>query len=346
MSRKIIQISPFSFDHPGGVEQYARSLQELFPNDMSTLSGGEDFPIIEIVRHFPVPAFWKQGFWNIFSSISKEDSSCIISHIRFAPTAWLAFFLAKKRWIPYIHIEHGTGFLIHNNPLIAWVSKIVDLTIGKYIIRHANQVICVSEAGKKWIEETFERKKNISVIYRGFEFPKITRKKNTIPKIGFVGRLTGLKNVAWLLDSLHRIQDKKWILEIVWTGEEWENLKRLTTKLWLDDRVTFLWVRSHDWIMAEFYPSVDVLINPSLQEWIPTTVIEALGMGCQVIATDVGGTREISKEILIKPNNQAELKIKIYNFIENKNQKLQINLEKFTLNLMKQSFQKVFTVWK
>jgi hypothetical protein len=59
MPKKIIQISPYSFDHPGGVEQYARTLQEIFPDEMITLAGGSDFPIVEPVKHCPLPCFWK-----------------------------------------------------------------------------------------------------------------------------------------------------------------------------------------------------------------------------------------------------------------------------------------------
>lgn len=32
MTKKILQISPFAFDHLGGVEKYAEVLQEIFPH--------------------------------------------------------------------------------------------------------------------------------------------------------------------------------------------------------------------------------------------------------------------------------------------------------------------------
>lgn len=290
---KIIQISPYTFHHPGGVEQYARVLQETFPGEILTLSWWGEFPILEPVKNCPLPCFWQKWFWKTFDTISRENTEYIVSHIRFAPTAWLAFFLAKKRWIPYIHIEHGTGFLVHKNPLIALIAKMVDLTLWRWIIRHADEVVCISEAGKKWVEKTFSPKKNISVIYRGFSFPEVTRKTHAIPKIGFVGRLTGLKYVHGLLEALSEITQESWTLEIVWDGEERKELQHMTKHLHLEERVTFLWARDHEWIMKEFYPSVDICINPSLQEWLPTTVIEALGMGCYTIATDVGGSSEI-----------------------------------------------------
>ena len=37
-------------------------------------------------------------------------------------------------------------------------------------------------------------------------------------------------------------------------------------------------------------------MNPSFQEGLPTTVMEALVSGCRVIATDVGGTRELLRK--------------------------------------------------
>ncbi len=172
--------------------------------------------------------------------MNRENTSIILSHIRFAPTSWLAFWIARKRKIPYIHIEHGTGFLVHRNPFIAGVAKLVDLTIGKYIIRHADRVICVSEAGKKWVSATFGRSENIDVIYRGFDFPKVERIPNATPKIGFVGRLTGLKNVALLIEALSEIKEEEWMLEIVGDGEERKNLEKLTESFSLNDRVIFL----------------------------------------------------------------------------------------------------------
>ena len=53
------------------------------------------------------------------------------------------------------------------------------------------------------------------------------------------------------------------------------------------------------------YNSVDIFINPSYSEGLPTTVLEAGLMKCAVVATDVGGTSEIIEDgkegLLCKP---------------------------------------------
>lgn len=51
---------------------------------------------------------------------------------------------------------------------------------------------------------------------------------------------------------------------------------------------------------------VDMLVNPSFREGLPTSVLEGLLAKCVVIATDVGGTKEISDKkdlILVEPRN-------------------------------------------
>lgn len=53
------------------------------------------------------------------------------------------------------------------------------------------------------------------------------------------------------------------------------------------------------------YNSVDIFINPSYSEGLPTTVLEAGLMKCAVVATNVGGTSEIIENekdgLLCKP---------------------------------------------
>ena len=55
---------------------------------------------------------------------------------------------------------------------------------------------------------------------------------------------------------------------------------------------------------SDFLPHIDVFVNPSLQEGLPTTVIEALFAQCITVATDVGGTKEITDRedfIVVEP---------------------------------------------
>ena len=123
--------------------------------------------------------------------------------------------IAKAKKIPYLHLEHGTGFLIHRNFWIRNIAKIFDLTIGKIILQRADWVVCVSEAGKNWVQNFSNRAEKISVIYRGFSVLQPEKIQNPIPKIGFVGRLVSLKNLTILFQALKNLEKYPWELEIV-----------------------------------------------------------------------------------------------------------------------------------
>ena len=61
--------------------------------------------------------------------------------------------------------------------------------------------------------------------------------------------------------------------------------------------------------------SFDIFVNPSYSEGIPTSVIEASLLGKSIIATDVGGTREIitgdGDGFLIRPGQSDGLAEKL-----------------------------------
>lgn len=237
MGKKILQISPYDFEHLGGVEKYAEILDEIFTSpptpllkergekaetnteirpflEFSTISGGKDFEILEPVKNCPLPRFWTKNFWKFVKKIRENPPDIIISHIRFAPTAWFAFWLSKSINAKYIHIEHGTSFLVHSNFFIKNIAKIVDLTIGKYILKNADFVVTISQAGENWVKNFAGRTKNIETIYRGFEMKNFIKKSNPLPIIGFVGRFNPYKNVNILIEAIKKI-DKKCKLQIV-----------------------------------------------------------------------------------------------------------------------------------
>ena len=57
---------------------------------------------------------------------------------------------------------------------------------------------------------------------------------------------------------------------------------------------------------AELRPASDVFVLPSLSEWFPVTVVEAMASGLPIVATDVRGLPEIIKSaengFLVEPN--------------------------------------------
>lgn len=95
--------------------------------------------------------------------------------------------------IPWIHIEHGSGFVVSGSRLVSVVSRWYDHTLGKWTLTHADEVIAVSEACEHFVRDTFGVK-NIRAIYRGITPApsEIVPREDEI-HIGYIGRLVDLK---------------------------------------------------------------------------------------------------------------------------------------------------------
>jgi glycosyltransferase involved in cell wall biosynthesis len=101
--------------------------------------------------------------------------------------------------------------------------------------------------------------------------------------IWFVGRLVPLKWVDIFIHALAQITNIDRICTIVGTWSHDQTLQTLAQTLSVSDKISFVWADDR----ANRLPIWDILVNPSHQEWVPTTVVEWLMAGCIVVATDV-----------------------------------------------------------
>jgi glycosyltransferase involved in cell wall biosynthesis len=94
-------------------------------------------------------------------------------------------------------------------------------------------------------------------------------------------------------------------------------LERRSAELGLDGRVRFLGGVSRDTVLRLFR-AADASVLPSAWENFPHTVVEALAVGCPVIATAVGGVPEVVVDgengLLVPPGDQAALTAAIARF--------------------------------
>jgi glycosyltransferase involved in cell wall biosynthesis len=106
----------------------------------------------------------------------------------------------------------------------------------------------------------------------------------------FAGRLGPQKAVGLLLSAL--VEVPAVTLVVAGDGPERAGLERRAGELGLDGRVRFLGSVPRDTVLRLFR-AADASILPSAWENFPHTVVEALAVGCPVIATAVGGVPEV-----------------------------------------------------
>jgi glycosyltransferase involved in cell wall biosynthesis len=128
----------------------------------------------------------------------------------------------------------------------------------------------------------------------------------------YVGRLVHTKGLRELIDAFESLagEDPRCRLVLVGEGPMRGGLLDLISRCGLADRVVLTGglppARVADWICA-----ADVLTLPSWSEGYPNVVVEALACGRPVVATDVGGTREIVSSfngVLIPPRDTGALR--------------------------------------
>lgn len=336
---KIVQILPYSYTiHPWGLEKVAQTLSHGLAkipwyecidvasnigkwenqNSDSGLVKNIYISSIEIVSGFPCPKFWTKDYWNIMKKISDSKPDAIITHTRFFLQSMTWWLMAKYIWCKRVHIEHGSWFVTGYPWYIKLCAWLFDWTIWLWIFRQCDQIITISHMHKNFIKR-FTKKEPI-VIYNPVDYIPQQRlpNKTGIIHIWFVGRLVPLKWVDILLYALSQLETKNRKCVIVWDGSEKQKLIELTSTLWLDDKVCFVWSDDRNNRLHRF----DIFVNPSYQEWVPTTVIEALLAGCIVVATDVWWTREITDKedlILCEPGDKDILSSTISKAIQSTN---------------------------
>ena len=125
--------------------------------------------------------------------------------------------------------------------------------------------------------------------------------------IAFVGELYSGKNQEFLIKTLPRVKEfiPNAVLWFIGDGVNREELKSLTETVGVSDSVRFLGGRSNP---CDFIRACDLYVSPSKKEGLPFNILEALGCGKTVLATDIKGNRDLLEDgtsgFLFKSNDE------------------------------------------
>jgi glycosyltransferase involved in cell wall biosynthesis len=110
--------------------------------------------------------------------------------------------------------------------------------------------------------------------------------------IGSVSLLRPEKNLQLLLQAFARLapETPQARLMIVGSGPERENLQNLARELGISDRCRFHAAERH--VLARLR-AMDIFVLPSTSEALSNSLMEAMGCGCAVIASNAGGSPEL-----------------------------------------------------
>ena len=150
----------------------------------------------------------------------------------------------------------------------------------------------------------YENAGDVSYLYKEFDL----KPEDFI--LACIGRLNFQKGHKYLLESLKEIYNEMPDLKVlmVGEGEERENLNRTAQEYGITSLLRFTGQRKD---IPQILKLSRALVLPSLFEGLPLCVLEAMAASRPVIATDVGGTKELAVDgktaLIIEPKNPGQL---------------------------------------
>ena len=259
-----------------------------------------------------------------FPTFLKAVKSSKIVHAHGHPylTSLTAAKLAKLCNKPFVLTQHNT-FIDYNN-FFDHVERLNDLTVGKQNLNSADKIIAISNATKDYVLRLGAKPSKVKVVYNGVDLarfrPIVGKREELRKKLGItqnaiviltVRRLVYKNGVDTLIDAANIAVKKnpRIVFLVVGKGPDMESVKLQIAKLGIEANFRLAgFVSDED--LPSYYNAADLFVLPSKSgEGLPLVALEAMACGLPVIATDVGGIREILMEDygkLVAPN-QPEL---------------------------------------
>ncbi len=184
-----------------------------------------------------------------------------------------------------LHTKHG-----RNYPHVARAVR-----TNRWASRWSDAVVAVSEdAARVAVEIERVPRAKVCVIYNGVDLASWPpeRAPEGPPRAVCVARLHPVKDHATLLQAVQSVLTKRpdFQLDVVGDGPERQSLEALRRELRLEGAVT---LHGHHDDVRPFLLGASLFVLASLSEGISLTVLEAMAASLPVVATDVGGNREI-----------------------------------------------------
>ena len=319
----------------------------------------KDFYNWLIENNIRVKAIKKKNILNTFAIIIKflfkHKFHVIHTHSTSAGFYFsipLVFF-KKQKWI---NTQHSKPEKVRGSGLVKsrMAANIVYVSLR---LKKNAKVICVTKDIANWINEKKRvQTYKITTIYNGISFYNMQKKDQEINrlfslpkdiyKVAVVGRLEHVKGHKYLIEALRLLKEqdhesiKNVNLYIVGEGSEKKQILKLINRYHLGKYIFLVGYIKNAY---NFVKLCDAVIIPSIHEGIPYTLLEAMVLEKTIIASYVGGMKEILIDkincLAVPPKDSFALKSAIILAIRNHklNEKLRVNARRLVENTLSSS---------
>ncbi len=284
----------------GGAERLLlstiREINKILNVNVCSMYGKDD--LIQLFSMENIHVFrlnWRNKFnplmiFELIRVFRKTRPDIVHTHLFFA-----SFYGGIVAWIfriPFLTTEHNISNWENKNLMV--------LIANRFISNLCSQRIAVSEAVKSAIiQRNGIHKSKIKVIRNCIDIKEF-RKSNKIENynrineftVGSIGRLEDRKGYDILLRAIANLNSMGISIKclLVGEGKDEKKLKLLATALGIRNIVEFVGSQLE---VSLYIQKLDVFILPSRSEGFGIAILEAMAVGCPVIASKVGGISEI-----------------------------------------------------
>ena len=217
------------------------------------------------------------------------NTSLAAFHIRFA--------CPKKNRPRIVNIVHGYLFSRHVNPikcaLLLFVEKLVRGKTDVIITMNEEDYLVATENS---LAKRVYRSRGMGAVARPVKTPPENLRSEFLGEgrfvMSFVGELSARKNQEFLIRAHKRLLSDipEAMLWLIGDGGEEEHLRALCEELGVSESVIFTGSRSD---ACDFIRASDLYVSASMIEGMPFNLIEALGCGKPVLASNVKGHADL-----------------------------------------------------
>ncbi len=245
---------------------------------------------------------------------------------------------AKKNSVPIVSTWHGTSlteiptfFASASYHPRHWHWLLIMPTT--MLTRYFTKDLAVRKASKKitLVSPTLEKnmkffaRDKVVTVTNGIELPTVFVKPTTKPiECIAIGRMEKEKGIHYAITAIANLTptlQQSVLLNVVGEGTYLGDLKKLATKLNVDNSVKFHG-RTDDSTLKRIYQKSRIHLMPTTrQEGLPLTILEGMANSMATIASNIGGIPGVITDgvdgILTTPGNQSELDQTLHNLLSN-----------------------------
>jgi glycosyltransferase involved in cell wall biosynthesis len=308
---KICFVAPYFYSNRGGPEYYlCREFSKLgsevvfltsdrcsFPKNIVYPAGWQDFENFKVYRIKSLFDIHQAPFLSVSKKLLKEiDPDIVYTLEYFQPISISISKACEELKIPFVFYQHAYKY---PEGTFGAAFKIYDRMIRKYVWKKTKHAIAISNAAKQFLLK-LGYKKPIGTMVGGVDTEIFKPMKK-----GFLRKKLNIDEDTFLVLSVSRLCKEKGVLKIpifakktkdlnihyvvVGNGPLKEEFLEMSNGLDNIDVIEFV---PHS-EMPKVYSDADLCIAPSDVEVLNFTVLEAMACGTPVLASRVGGMKDI-----------------------------------------------------